>query len=145
MPRCETRVPAAGPVRPPEGQDPLLAKITAFPRQRTYLLPALLTIQDELGWLPDWAIEFAGAHLRVPKSEAYGAASSYPELRLSEPPARLVRICTGSACQLAGARQLRQQLAEAEEIDCLFICALAPAAEIDGKLVGRATLERLRG
>ncbi|HLQ33976.1 MAG TPA: NAD(P)H-dependent oxidoreductase subunit E [Chloroflexota bacterium] len=145
MHRGEQRSPTSGPVRPPEGHEQLLAKITAFPRQRSYLLPVMLAIQEELGWLPDWAIEFASAHLRVPKSEAYGAISSYPALRLSEPPTRLVRICVGSACRLAGATDLRRQLAEAEQVDCLFICALAPAAEVDGRLVGRATLESLGG
>jgi NADH:ubiquinone oxidoreductase subunit E len=136
-----------GPPRVPAGQEGVADKIAAFPRQRTYLLPALMTVQDELGWLPDWTIEYAGAHLRVPKSEAYGAASSFPELRLHEPPEHLVRVCTGQACQLQGGAALRSAAAstgfEVEDVDCLFICALAPAIEVNGQLIGRATPEKL--
>ncbi len=134
----------SGPVSPPAGYEDLVERIQAFPRERTWLLPALLTIQEDLGWLPDWSIELAAAHLRVPKSEAYGAASSFPELRLTEPPATLVRICTGSACRLAGASALPGAVPTAETADCLFICALAPAAAVDGRLIGHATPEGLR-
>ncbi|MBV8087677.1 MAG: NAD(P)H-dependent oxidoreductase subunit E [Chloroflexi bacterium] len=132
----------------PEGLEDIADKIRAYPRQRTYLLPVLMAVQDEIGWLPDWAIEYAGAHLRVPKSEAYGAASSFPELRLHEPPDPLLRVCIGAACQLQGASALQSAAAssgaELEEVDCLFICALAPAAELNGRMIGRATAEKLR-
>jgi NADH:ubiquinone oxidoreductase subunit E len=73
------------PTQPPSGHEDLVQRIRCLPRRRTYLLPALLWVQDDLGWLPGWAIEFVGAHLRVPCSEAFGVASSFPELRLGEP------------------------------------------------------------
>src|SRR5207253_4523383 len=64
--------PAGPPREPPPGHDDLVDRIEAYPRRRTYLLPALHDVQHAFGWLPDWAIELVGAHLRVPKSEAYG-------------------------------------------------------------------------
>jgi NADH:ubiquinone oxidoreductase subunit E len=133
---------------PPPGHDELLERIHAFPRWRSYLLPALLLAQDELGWLPDWAIASIGEHLRVPKSEAYGVASSFPELRLEQPAEHSLRVCTGAACRLQGARTLHATAADfpgtVETTDCLFICGVAPAVELDGRLVGRATAEQLR-
>ena len=60
-------------------------RIRAFPRRRTYLLPALHEVQREYGWLPGAALEVVGAHLRVPKSEVYGIASSFPDFLLNEP------------------------------------------------------------
>jgi NADH:ubiquinone oxidoreductase subunit F (NADH-binding) len=66
--------------------DDLEQRIYAFPRRRTYLLPALHEVHDMHGWLPPDALELIGAHLRVPKSEVFGIASSYPDFRLSEPP-----------------------------------------------------------
>jgi NADH-quinone oxidoreductase subunit F len=62
-------------------------RIHAYPRQRTYLLPALHDVQDAFGWLPAVALEQVGQHLRVPKSEVFGIASSFPDFRLHEPPA----------------------------------------------------------
>src|SRR5947209_5025168 len=93
-------------------------KVHAYPRRRTYLLPALQDVQQELGWLPPEAIELVGAHLRVPKSEAYGIASSFPDLRLSEPPLELTRVCRGASCRQRGA----PPVGAAEHADCLFVC-----------------------
>ena len=60
------------------GQD--RAEILArFPRERTWLLPALQAIQHEERWLSADAIAAAADHLRVPRSEAYGVATHYAE------------------------------------------------------------------
>ena len=37
-----------------------------FPPERAYLLPALHYLQEELGHLPEWALQVVGWHLRVP-------------------------------------------------------------------------------
>ena len=56
-----------------------------FPRERTYLLPALHFVQEQLGHLPDWALQAVSWHLRIPASEAYGAATSYSDLHIESP------------------------------------------------------------
>src|SRR3977135_2239631 len=63
----------------------LAERIRAYPRRRTYLLPALHEVQDALGWLQGSALELVGNHLRVPRSEVYGVASSFPDFKLAEP------------------------------------------------------------
>jgi NADH:ubiquinone oxidoreductase subunit F (NADH-binding)/NADH:ubiquinone oxidoreductase subunit E len=121
----------------------LAERIQAYPRRRTYLLPALHEVQDALGWLQGSALELVGQHLRVPKSEVYGIASSFPDFKLAEPAAHVVRVCVGASCRLAGAHELRQRLpahAVVREADCLFMCGVGPAVEIDGRLVGRGAL-----
>jgi NADH:ubiquinone oxidoreductase subunit F (NADH-binding)/NADH:ubiquinone oxidoreductase subunit E len=117
-----------------DGQSELAERIRAYPRRRTYLLPALHDVQDALGWLSGEALEMLGGHLRVPKSEVYGIASSFPDFRLSQPSEEVVKVCTGAACRLAGSH-LEDGATSA---DCLFICGVAPAREIGGHLVGRA-------
>src|SRR2546426_2977633 len=62
--------------------DTLLA---TFPRERTWLLPALQAVQRAERYLSPDALEAVAAHLRVPKSEVWGVASHYPELRLARP------------------------------------------------------------
>jgi len=123
----------APPAEPPPGHDELLERLYAFPRRRTYLLPALVDVQHELGWLPAWALETIGAHLRVPKSEVYGIASSYPDLRLTEPPNHVARVCTGASCRMRGAPPASPG-AEVIEADCLFVCGVGPVVELDGQL-----------
>ncbi|HLZ31123.1 MAG TPA: NADH-ubiquinone oxidoreductase-F iron-sulfur binding region domain-containing protein [Chloroflexota bacterium] len=121
----------------------LADRIRAYPRRRTFLLPALHEVQDALGWLQGDVLELVGAHLRVPRSEVYGIASSFPDFNLAEPAEYVMRVCVGASCRLAGAEALRERVpphATVREADCLFICGVGPAAEIDGRLVGRGAL-----
>src|SRR5260370_41785118 len=76
-------------------------RIRAFPRRRTYLLPALHVVHEIYGWLPGVALELVGGHLRVPKSEVYGVASSFPDFRLSEPSPDHLRVCMGAICRVS--------------------------------------------
>src|SRR5207244_3236487 len=119
------------PAQPPAGHEDLVERIRSLPRRRTYLLPALLWVQDDLGWLPDWAIEVIGGHLRVPRSEAFGVASSFPELRFSQPSEHVLRLCVGTACKLRGADDLKASLSDFrglfEQSDCLFSCPFGRA------------------
>ena len=123
-----------------------------FPPHRTYLLPALHFLQEELGYLPEWALQVVAWHLRTPASVVYGAATSYTELRIQEPAHHLVRVCTGLSCWTGGGRELLAELsrslgAEAgqtaedglvalEETPCAYRCPLAPVVEVDGVWLG---------
>jgi NADH:ubiquinone oxidoreductase subunit F (NADH-binding)/NADH:ubiquinone oxidoreductase subunit E len=114
-----------------DGLADLVERIRAYPRRRTYLLPALHDVQHSLGWLPGEALEAVGAHLRVPKSEVYGVASSFPDFLLAEPVEHVQRVCIGAACRMAGAAAIG-----AAKVDCLFVCGVAPASEVDGRVIG---------
>lgn len=131
--------------------------IGVFPRQRTQLLPALRAVQEELHWVPTWAMEEIGAYLRVPKSEVHGVASSFPELRLKESGRFVLRVCTGLACYLQGGARVLEAVSDdleiavgettgdgaitLEEAPCLFVCSMAPAMELGGGPHGRLTPE----
>ena len=110
-------------------------RIHAYPRRRTYLLPALHDVHDAYGWLPPQALEAVGTHLRVPKSEVFGIASSFPDFVLEEPAPHTTRACLGASCRERGAVAAGDAWA-----DCLFICGVGPAAEVDGRLVGHGGL-----
>ncbi len=135
-----------------------------FPPQRTYLLPALHFVQEELGHLPEWALQIVAWHLRTPASVVYGAATSYTELRINAPTGPTVRVCTGLACWHGGGRELLEELSQVltedtrspdgggpvnmEETPCAYRCPLAPLAEVEGVWLGRTNsaqvLARLR-
>ena len=124
-----------------------------FPRERTWLLPALQAVQQAERYLAPDALAEVAAHLRVPTSEVWGVATHYPELRLERPGHRIVRVCTGVSCRVTGGLDL---LAEAErtlgvragqttadgamtleELDCAFECAVAPVVAVEHALHGR--------
>ncbi|MBI2461091.1 MAG: NAD(P)H-dependent oxidoreductase subunit E, partial [Candidatus Rokubacteria bacterium] len=138
-----------------ETHDPerVRGRIAAFPRERTWLLPALEAVQASEGWLSLESLEAVGEHLRVPKSEVYGVATHYPEFRLARPGAHLIRVCTGVSCRLTGSLECLGRLqarfgieagqttadgqVTLEEADCFFVCSAAPLVEVDGACHGR--------
>ncbi|MGH7331946.1 MAG: NAD(P)H-dependent oxidoreductase subunit E [Candidatus Rokuibacteriota bacterium] len=142
--------------------DPIRSLLAGFPRERTWLLPALQAVQETEGWLSLEALAAVAEHLRVPPSEVSAIATDYAAFRLVKPGSHVVRVCTGLSCRLNGAadhlRALEDRLGIArgsttpdgrltlEEADCLSLCSLAPVLEVDGVCHGRvasAAVERL--
>src|SRR3989442_805712 len=133
--------------------------ISQFPRERTWLLPALQAAQRVEGWLSPETLATVAIHLRVPKSEVWGVASHYPEFRLAKSGRRVVRVCTGVACVVRGGarllergeRRLGIESGETthdgeitlETMDCAFACAVAPVVEADHAYRGRVTDDAL--
>src|SRR5215475_11562305 len=129
--------------------------LVRFPRERTWLLPALHAAQERLGYLPEAALAEVAAHLRVPPSEVWGVASGYPEFHLSPRGHHHVRVCTGVSCALLGSGRLLDAIAARhgvkpgetgadreltlESADCFFECSMAPLIEVDGAYRGRVS------
>ena len=127
--------------------------LSPFPRERTWLLPALQALQHRDRWLSPEALAKAADHLRVPRSEVYGVATHYPEFRLSRPGRRVVRVCVGLSCRVRGSQDVlaacERRLGVAagattpdgaitlERLDCAFDCAMAPVVEVEGEHHGR--------
>lgn len=143
----------------PPAQHTVDALIAQFPRERTWLLPALQAAQKAERWLSPESLAAVALHLRVPKSEVYGIATQYPEFRLVKPGSRLVRVCTGVSCRIWGGLTLLHALQDRlglrtgetspdhsvtlEEVDCLFRCSMAPVVEVDHRCYGRLDTDRL--
>lgn len=133
--------------------DRLREALASLPREQTHLLPALQRVQEELGYLPEWGLAVVSEHVRVPRSEVYGVATHYPELRLTSSGRRHIRVCTGVSCRINGSGEVLSSLCELlgvrcgetradggvtlEEAGCCFACSVAPVVEIDGVCRGR--------
>lgn len=133
--------------------------LAGFPRERTWLLPALQAVQHAERWLSPESLAAVAAHLRVPKSEVWGVASHYPELRVAAPGRRIVRVCVGVACLARGGRDVLaacerrlglrpgQTTSDGaftlEEVDCAFACGSAPVVEVDHGYHGRVATRDL--
>jgi NADH:ubiquinone oxidoreductase subunit E len=125
----------------PEALQAAREAVDALPRRKDQLLPALHAAQHAIGWLPRPAIEHVHRHTRVPVSEVYATATAYSELRLEPPVPGRWHVCTGVACDLAGAGALLDAEPDrTDRVDCQFLCALAPVVVDDGeRLHGRLT------
>lgn len=112
------------------------------------LIEILHDVQEALGCVPEpWLPEIAKA-LNIARAEVHGVMSFYHDFRSAPLEGVVVKLCQAEACQALGARALAAAIERVPELSvepvyCLGNCALAPAAMVDGRLIGRATAEKL--
>src|SRR2546429_10033450 len=85
--------------------DSVRLRLAGFPRERTWLLPALLAVQETEGWLSSEALTAVAEHVRVPPSEACAIATDHSMPRRVQPGSHPVRGCAGLSWPLAGAAE----------------------------------------
>ena len=116
------------------------------------LLPILQAVQETFGYIDEKAIPVIADVLNLSRAEVFGVVSFYHDFRRSPRALHTVRLCRAEACQSAGGEALatkaksltnRSHDIALENVYCLGLCAVAPAAVIDGRLVGRLDVERL--
>ena len=121
-------------------------------KDATGLIHALQDIQTEFGYVPCEAVELLCKHLDIPISKAFSAATFYKAFSLEPKGEVIIRVCTGTACHIRGARILVDELCAAlgvrpggttkdlkftlETVNCVGACAMAPVVALNGKYHG---------
>ena len=121
------------------------------------ILSSLLSAQDELGYLPNEAIEEVAAFTDTSINDVWGVASFYTNFRFMPPAESVVEVCWGPTCHLLGAPRIlarvQQELGlegEGDTVDgkitlkyntCLGACSQGPVISINHRLKGRMTEE----
>lgn len=139
--------------------DRAAALIDAQKTQPGALLPILHALHEEFGFVPEGALPTIAGALNLSRAEVYGVFSFYHDFRDAPPGRHVLRLCRAEACQSMGADALadetRQRLGvdwggtsadgrvTLEQAFCLGLCACAPAAMLDGKVVGALDRARL--
>ncbi|MCQ4207497.1 MULTISPECIES: NAD(P)H-dependent oxidoreductase subunit E [Streptomyces] len=126
--------------------------------ERGALLPVLHAVQAELGCVPQEAIPVLADEFNLSRADVHGVVTFYHDFRREPAGRSTVRICRAEACQALGANRLVSYAREAgtpvgetsadgavtvEQVFCLGNCALGPSVEVDGRLHGRVSPERL--
>ncbi len=122
-------------------------------------LVILHALQDAFGYVPEPAIPMVASALNLSRAEVHGVFTFYHDFR-DEPAGRhVLKLCRAEACQAAGGDALAER-AEArlgialghttsdrrltlEPVYCLGLCATAPSAMLDGRLIGRLDEARI--
>lgn len=126
---------------------------------RGALLPVLHGVQHALGHVPTDAVPVLAAELNLSRADVHGVVSFYKDFRRTPPGRSVVALCRAEACQAVGAEALVEAVearlgvacgstrddgaVTLDEVFCLGNCALGPAVTVDGRLVGRATADRV--
>jgi formate dehydrogenase subunit gamma len=126
---------------------------------RGLLLPALHAVQAEFGHVPGEAVAVLADAFNLSRADVHGVLTFYPDFR-KEPGGRVaVRLCRAEACQAVGAQALIDAVearlgtrlgsatadgaVQLDEVFCLGNCALGPSASVAGRVIGRATTDRV--
>lgn len=136
---------------------PLLAN---FPARPDELIPILQQYQKTYGYISQQHVREIADYLKVSEAHVFGVASFYAQFRFKKPGENIIRVCLGTACHVQGGEQLSREIQnvlgiapgevtpdgrfEFQQVACLGCCAQAPLVEINGKVYGKMTPDKLR-
>jgi len=123
------------------------------------LLRLLHAVQEALGYIPREAIPLIAEALNLSRAEVHGVITFYHDFRAAPAGRRTARVCRGEACQSMGGEGVAAEVLArlglewgetsadgaltVDAVYCLGLCAVAPAALIDGEPLGKINAERL--
>ena len=135
------------------------AIIAAHRETERATLPILHALQEEFGCVPEEAVPLVAVALNLSRAEVHGVITFYHDFRRTPPGRHVLKLCRAEACQSMGgdalAAKVRDRLriewgetsadgrVTLEPVFCLGLCACAPAAMLDDKVVGGLDYARL--
>ncbi|MEQ1941791.1 formate dehydrogenase subunit gamma [Mesorhizobium sp. VNQ89] len=135
------------------------AVINEFAGLEGPLLPILHGLQEEFGFVPDESLPVIAKALNISNAEVHGVVTFYHDYRRHPAGRHVLKICQAEACQSMGSDAIAARIQQLlgigfhetakdgsvtlEPIYCLGLCACAPAAMLDGEVIGRLDAEKL--
>lgn len=123
------------------------------------LMPILHALQHAFGHVPQEAIPVIARELNLSRAEVHGVVTFYHDFRPELPGKHVLKLCRAEACQSMGCEPLVARAESKlgvscgetsadgrvtlEAVYCLGLCATAPSAMLDGRVVGRLDDRRL--
>jgi formate dehydrogenase subunit gamma len=123
------------------------------------LLPILHAVQHEFGYVPQDALKVIAQTLNLSRAEVHGVMTFYHDFREQPAGRHVLKICRAEACQSMGGDEIAERArgrlgldwhetaadgsVTLEPVYCLGLCACAPAAMLDGRVIGRFDEQRL--
>jgi len=124
------------------------------------LIETLHTVQELFGFIDENALHFVTSKLPVSPSKALGVATFYHYFQMKPQGKHTCSICTGTACHIKGGEEILEDIRDHYMLNpgettpdgkvslltvrCIGACGLAPAAVMDGEVVGNLTVEMIR-
>lgn len=102
-------------------------------QMRHMLLPSLLAVQGEIGWVSQGAINYICERLIVPPADAFGVASFYALIATEPRPARVAHVCDDICCRSRGGQAILDAIGHRTDVHaspCTGQCDGAPAVYV---------------
>ncbi len=134
--------------------------ITHYPVKRSATLPLLHFIQEDLGWIPDEAMDWVAAKLEIQPINVYDVLTYYPMFRRKPIGRRHIKVCRTLSCALTGGYKVCEQFEQEfgchrgeisaggevtiDFVECLASCGTGPVVMIDDDLHEKVDAARVR-
>jgi formate dehydrogenase subunit gamma len=135
------------------------ARIKALQQEPGALLLILQALNQEFGWINPAVVPSIAETLNLSRAEVHGVVSFYHDFREKPPGRHVLKLCRAEACQSMGGDALAAEARDRLQVDwgetsadgqitlepvfCLGLCACAPAAMLNGKVIGALDKGRL--
>ena len=151
----------------PDDLAPLEAILERYGEEKGALIPLLQDAQEAYGYLDEKIVRALAKGAGYQLSQVYGVATFYAQFRLEPIGEHLIRVCHGTACHVAGAELISEEISNllgvkdgttpdmkftVESVMCVGACSLSPIMIVDedthGKLKPaniRKVLKKYRG
>lgn len=124
--------------------------ITHYPVKRSAVLMLLHAIQEDIGYIPQEAIDWVAAKLELQSINVYEVVTFYPMFRQKPIGRRHIKVCRTLSCALMGGYKTCEAFEKefnthrgeispdgevtVEFVECLASCGTAPVVLIDDDL-----------
>jgi formate dehydrogenase subunit gamma len=133
--------------------------IAAHANQEGPALPILHALQHAFGCVPTDAVPMVAKALNLTRAEVHGIVTFYHEFRRTPPGRHQLHLCRAEACQAMGADAVAAGVKARLRVDwhgttedggvtlepvfCLGLCAIGPAALLDGNPLARLNTDKV--
>lgn len=141
--------------------DDLLKLLDIYPRrEKRYLIPALQTVQDKLGYISKDSVTTISKYLDIPPSAVYSVASFYNQFWFQPRGKNHIRVCNGTSCHIRKNAMLIDFLEKnynlspssvtkdtkfsLELVPCLGGCAHGPVISINNEYFAEVNVDFLK-
>lgn len=113
-------------------------------------IPLLQAVQNAFRYIPIDAIEHIAVNTEMTETKLYGVATFYSQFRLEPVGEKIIKVCHGTACHVAGAEGITETIEKRlgvkdgettaddkytlESVACLGCCSLAPVVAVDDEI-----------
>ena len=144
---------------PPRLEQKFTELVKRYPVKRSTLVPMLLYVQDEFGYISDEMIAELAARLDLNTLQVIETLAYYSMLRRKPAGRCHVQVCTNVSCMLRGGNRIYEHVQKTigighkqttadgefslEEVECLGACTGAPAMQVNYDYYENLTPEKV--
>ena len=129
--------------------------VDMYHSKKVDLIPILMQVNQEIGFIPKEAMEQISLRIHVPQSQLYSVATFYHMLFTKQTGRHVIKFCESAPCHVAGSREVLDALKNELELEpgetsgdrkwtltttsCLGVCGVGPVIMVDEDIYGNIT------